>query len=88
MGVLSEEEILKNFFSEGRPPKLLPLSFKIENDFIILSHPNKGSSIIWKIRGGKSKSWNIYNKPLANNLKIIAKAVMIGYDPSDLLELN
>ena len=32
MGVLSEEEILKNFFSEGRL-KLLPLSFKIENDF-------------------------------------------------------
>ena len=58
MGVLSEKEILESFFPEGKPPKLLPLSYKIENNLIILSHPNKGSSIIWKIRGDKSKSWN------------------------------
>jgi len=84
----NSSQILKSFFPEGKPPKLLPLSYKIENDLIILSHPNNGSSIIWKIKGDKSKSWNVYNKPLANNLQIIAKAVRIGYDPSEILELN
>ena len=88
MGSLSEKEILKSFFPEGKPPKLSPLSYKIENDLIILSHPNNGSSIIWKIQGDKSKSWNIYNKPLAKDSQIIAKAVRIGYDPSEILELN
>ena len=88
LGVFTEKEILKSFFPNGKPPKLSSLSYEIEDGLIILTHPNKGSSIIWQKADDKSRSWNIYDKPLSSELQIVAKAVRIGYDSSEVLKIN
>jgi len=82
MGRIPEQEILKQFFPEGKPPTLQPLTAKTENQQLVLHHENPGSTIIWQKEG--DSLWSIYTAPLSKDLKIKAKAVRIGYNPSEM----
>ena len=82
MGRIPEQEILKQFFPEGKPPTLQPLTAKTENQQLVLHHENPGSTIIWQKEG--DSLWSIYTAPLSKDIKIKAKAVRIGYNPSEM----
>lgn len=85
MGAIPEKEIIKQFFPEGIPPKLEPLSFNKEENQITLSHPDLGSTIIWKKQG--DSIWSIYKKPLRTKFPLEAQSVRIGYKSSEILRI-
>ena len=86
LGALPEKEILKQFFPDGNPPKLFPPSYQIVDNRIVLKHQNAGSTIIWQKEG--DSVWSIYDQPLTKTSPIKVKAVRIGYNTSEILELD
>ncbi len=85
MGSIPEQEIIKGFFPDGNPPQLKPVLMQKKGNQLHLSHPNGGSTIIWKKQS--DSIWSIYNKPLNEKEPVEIKAVRIGYAASELLRL-
>jgi len=86
LGALPEQEILKQFFPDGKIPKLSPPSYQIIDNRIVLEHENEGSTLIWQKEG--DSFWSIYDQPLAKSSPIKVKAVRIGYNTSEILEFD
>ena len=86
LGALPEQEILKQFFPDGKPPKLSLPSYQIVDNRIMLKHENAGSTLIWQKEG--DSVWSIYDQPFAKTVPIKVKAVRIGYNASEILKLD
>ena len=85
MGAIPEQEIIKQFFPDGNPPKLEPVALHVEDNQLFLSHPNPGSTIIWK--QPTDSVWYVYKKPFVAKTPLEAQAVRIGYKSSEILSI-
>ncbi|MDG1762264.1 MAG: sulfatase [Flavobacteriaceae bacterium] len=86
LGEFSEKTLINKWFPEGKRQKLVPVTTKIQADKIVLEHPDKGATIVWK--KNQDTVWSIYSKPLDTSKSLQAKAVRIGYDDSSISTLN
>ena len=48
LGEFSEKTLINKWFPEGKRQKLVPVTTKIQADKIVLEHPDKGATIVWK----------------------------------------
>ena len=83
LGAVPEKELLKQWFPNGKIPVLAPLKIVEKEGQLMLSHPKKDVTIVWK--SPEAKAWKVYGQPLAADLQFTAKAVRIGYEDSPIL---
>lgn len=85
LGHIPERELMAQWFPDGKQPKLPPLELEERNDSVRLICKKPDATIVWKRQ--QDSVWNVYTKPLPNNLSFEAKAERIGYQDSDILQV-
>ncbi|MBT8184001.1 MAG: sulfatase [Eudoraea sp.] len=86
LGQYPEEELLAKWLPNGEAQRLPPLELEDKAGEIHLISRQKDATIIWK--QAQDSTWQFYTDPLANDKSFLAKAVRIGFEDSEILEVE
>ena len=93
MGLTPESQIIGEFWPEGLQPRTGNVSYRIENQQVILTSKTKGASIGYQVLPLDSLptgSWELYSRaiPIRAETRVAALAQRIGYSASDTLMIE
>jgi arylsulfatase A-like enzyme len=86
LGAYEERDLIAKWLPNGQQPKLPPLEIEEKKEGIHLFNKRTDASIVWKTP--QDSIWSIYTKPLPVGSSFEAKAERIGFQDSDILQLE
>jgi len=86
LGQYPEKELMAKWLPDGKPQQLPALEMEDKEGKIRLFSKQSDATIIWK--QPKDSIWQFFNDPLPNDKSFMAKAVRIGFEDSEVLEVE